>query len=130
MFSFKKQITLVLASFLSVILLVASAQAAMISTQSVIVGAPAPLDRSALMAQLANPEMQQKLVDMGVSQTLAAERLSSLTELELAQFNDQLENAPAASGAAGILLAVFIVLVVTDMLCATDVFSFVRCINK
>jgi hypothetical protein len=71
---------------------------------------------------------------MGVNIDDAKQRIDQMTQQELAQVAQDIENMPAGSGGVvgpivGALLVVFIVLVVTDMLGATDVFGFVNDIN-
>lgn len=82
-----------------------------------------------LQTALASEQLQQQLVDMGVEPTQLAERLASLTPAEIQHLNSTIDQQPAG-GIIGILLTIFIVFVITDMLCATDIFGFVKCINK
>ena len=77
---------------------------------------------------LASDELKQQLEGLGVDTEQLNDRIASLTPEEIQQLNAELEVQPAG-GILGVLLTVFIVLVVTDLLCATDVFHFVRCIN-
>ena len=108
-----------------------TANAAIMSTQSMMQESTQQhFDRDALQQLMQTEEAQQQLQKMGVSAEAAEVRLASLTNVELAQFNQQLQNEPVGSSAAGIALTIFIVLIITDMLCATDLFSFVKCINK
>ena len=53
-----------------------------------------------------------------------------MTDTEIMQLNERLKDMPAGEGAAGIILVVFIVFVITDMLGATDIFSFIRPITR
>ncbi|MBF7729331.1 PA2779 family protein [Pseudomonas sp. N040] len=88
-----------------------------------------PLDRQQLQAMLDHQGVQKKLTELGVDRAQVAQRINSLTPAELAQFNQQLDEAPAG-GIIGIIVLFLVVFIITDMLCATDIFSFVKCINR
>lgn len=110
----------------------AHAQAAAISTGDVIAAEQVKVDRAELKAMLDNADVKQKLADMGVDPNQVEERINNLTPEELSDFNQQLEDSPAAAdggGIVGIIVLFLLIFIVTDMLCATDVFSFVNCIN-
>lgn len=104
------------------------AQAKMIPTVSVISADGQEYDQQQLLSALASDELKQQLQDLGVDTKQLNDRIASLTTEEIQQLNTELSEQPAG-GIVGALLTIFIVLVVTDMLCATDVFNFVRCIN-
>ena len=110
-------------------LFVGHAQAKMISTDAVINAGSELYSQQQLQAALASDELQQQLVELGVDTEQLGDRIASLTPAEIQQLNAELEQQPAG-GILGVLVTIFIVLVITDMLCATDVFNFVRCINK
>ena len=74
-------------------------------------------------------EVQDKLVDMGVSQDQVKDRIQSLTPQELASFEQQLAEAPAGQSVVGIIVLFLLVFIITDMLCATNVFPFVNCLR-
>ncbi|RRJ84007.1 PA2779 family protein [Aestuariirhabdus litorea] len=104
------------------------AQAKMIPTTDLIHSGGAQYSQQQLQAALASDELKQQLADLGVDSEQLSDRISSLTPDEIQQLNAELEQQPAG-GIIGVLLVIFIVFVVTDMLCATDLFTFVRCIN-
>lgn len=107
------------------------AQANMIGTHQVIAQEQLSVDRDALKNMLNDQAVQEKLASMGVSADQVEQRINSLTADELASFNTQLNDAPAgAADALGILLFFLILFVITDMLCATNVYKFVNCINR
>jgi len=83
-----------------------------------------------IVKMLDREEVQQELIAMGVDPFSAKIRVSQMNEAELAELTQKIEELPAGSGVLGIVLTVFIVLVITDMLGATDVFPFVKNINK
>ncbi|MBU2712379.1 PA2779 family protein [Zooshikella harenae] len=133
MFSYRR-IKRVVALFLSAWLVVfgfqaSLVQAAMVATDNVISTEQHNVDKEALKAMLADQAVKDKLASLGVDQADVENRIDSLTPSELAQFNAQMEEMPAGSGVAEVVVLFLVVFVVTDMLCATDIFSFVRCIN-
>ncbi len=106
------------------------AQAAMIGTPEVIAEHQQQVDRQQLLTMLDDKGVQEKLVSMGVERDQVEKRINSLTPAELAQFNQQLDEAPAGAGVVGIIVLFLVVFIITDMLCATNIFNFVSCINR
>lgn len=114
----------------SLALFAGTSHAGLISTHSMTQkSAPLQISSESPIA-LAKANLVDKYSGLGVDNQVISARLSSLTNDELYALNQEIESAPSGQGAGGILLAVFLVFVVTDMLCATDVFGFVKCINK
>ncbi|XKH00336.1 PA2779 family protein [Marinobacter nauticus] len=105
------------------------ANASMVSTGDMIQQEQTQLDRQQLLNMLEKQEVQDKLSELGVSKDTVAERINNLTPAELADFEQQLAQAPAGEGVVGVIVLFFVVFIVTDMLCATDIFPFVRCIR-
>ncbi len=105
------------------------AQAKMIATTAVIQSDGMAYSQHELQSALASDELKQQLAGMGVDVDQLNDRVASLTPTEIQQLNAELATQPAG-GIVGVLLTIFIVFIVTDMLCATDVFTFVKCINK
>ncbi|MGE6993921.1 PA2779 family protein [Pseudomonas sp. NPDC047961] len=106
------------------------AQAAMIGSAEIITEQQQQVDRQQLLTMLENEDVQKKLVSMGVEQDQVEQRINSLTPAELAQFNQQLDQAPAGAGVVGIIVLFLVIFIVTDLLCATNIFNFVNCINR
>tara|TARA_R110002167_G_scaffold117582_2_gene293645 strand:+ start:427 stop:786 length:360 start_codon:yes stop_codon:yes gene_type:complete len=104
-------------------------QAAMVSTSALINTDDASYSTQELQEALASDELKQQLQNLGVSASELNDRIASLTADEIQQLNTQLAEQPAG-GVLGVLLTIFVIFIVTDMLCATDIFSFVKCINK
>jgi len=120
--------TLIILMFFSS-LMSSYAQAAMISTDSMINAGEGNYSQQQLQTALASEELKTQLEDLGVDTSQLSDRIASLTAAEIQQLNAELEQQPAG-GIVGVLLTIFIVFIITDMLCATDIFSFVKCINK
>lgn len=105
------------------------ASAAMIGTPQVLQEQQQQVDRQQLRAMLDDQQVQQKLEEMGVDRAQVEQRIDSLTPAELAQFNQQLSEEPAGAGVVGIIVLFLVIFIVTDMLCATDIFTFVKCLR-
>lgn len=104
-------------------------QAAMVDNSQLIAESQQQITKQEVLSQLDRQDVQDRLVAMGVDMDDAKQRIDQMSEQELAQIAQDFEEMPAGSGIIGALLVVFVVLVVTDMLGATDVFSFVHNIN-
>ncbi|WP_299200784.1 PA2779 family protein [uncultured Amphritea sp.] len=104
--------------------------AAMISTDTIIQTENQQYTKSDLLQKLESTELQQQLADMGVDPQELQQRVASLTPDEISQLNANLAAQPAGEGILGLVGLVFVIFVITDMLCATDLFSFVHCINR
>ncbi|MDE1464493.1 PA2779 family protein [Spartinivicinus poritis] len=104
-------------------------RAGMVGTDQVIAEEQHQVDKEALLSMLEEDEVKEKLQALGVPEEQVKSRIDAMTPEELAQFNEKLTELPAGSGVAGVIVLFLVVFIVTDMLCATDIFTFVRCIN-
>jgi len=111
---------------LGVVAEVPLAQAAMVGTGEVLQAQQQQVDREQLLKMLDDQGVQNKLQSMGVERSKVEQRIKSLSNEELAQFNQQLDQAPAG-GIIGIILLFLLIFVITDLLCITHIFTFVRC---
>lgn len=76
---------------------------------------------------LARNEVREALVARGVDPAQVRARVAALSEDEARQLADRLDRMPAgASDILGILFAVFLILLITDILGLTKVFPFTR----
>ncbi|MBL1268297.1 MAG: PA2779 family protein [Halomonas sp.] len=98
----------------------------LISTQSVLAADRAGADRERINEILARADVQDQLVKQGVDLGEVEARVASLSDAEAQQMAEQLEQLPAGAGVVGALFAVFIILLVTDILGLTDVYPFTR----
>jgi uncharacterized small protein (DUF1192 family) len=107
------------------------AKAEMVSTDAFLAQHSSSNPRSRLMNMLDRQEVQKKLQEYGVSPGEARMRLASLSDSEIEKLNTKMNKLPAGADAAeailGTALVVFIVLLITDILCLTKVFKFTRC---
>jgi len=106
-------------------------QAAMIGNDQIIAQASNQLTIDQLVTALDREEIQNQLIAMGVNPEDAKLRISQMTESELAEVQQHLDEMPAGGiSVLGAALLIFIILIITDMLGATDIFPFVHNINK
>lgn len=123
--------TLLIAALVITSLPVAAAPAApqsmdLVSTQSVLTADRAGADRERINEILARADVQDQLLKQGVDLDEVEARVAALSDSEAQQMADQLEQLPAGAGVVGALFAVFIILLVTDILGLTDVYPFTR----
>ncbi|WP_198650011.1 PA2779 family protein [Zobellella maritima] len=99
----------------------------LISTQTALSTEQASMDRERIDALLARADVREQLVAYGVSLPEVEARVAALSDQEVRQMAEQLDNMPAgANSVVGALLTVFIILLVTDLLGLTNVFPFTR----
>ncbi|MTI62768.1 MAG: hypothetical protein FH755_02605 [Methylophaga sp.] len=101
----------------------------MVDNDQILANAQQEISKTQILSELDRQDVQDKLVAAGVNIDDAKQRIQQMNNQELAQIQQDFENMPAGSGIIGALLVVFVVLVVTDMLGATNVFGFVHDIN-
>jgi hypothetical protein len=111
-----------LITFFSVSSLTPVAQAVVIDTQHVL----SNQNGSALFdveGFLAREDVQAQLVTLGVDSDDARLRIAALTDQELRQLQQHINDLPAGSNALAVLGAVFLVLLVLELVGVTNVFS-------
>jgi predicted transcriptional regulator len=106
------------------------AQAAMVGTESVIQSESTRVSREQLAQLLERDDVRQQLVAMGVDPLAAKQRVAVMTDVEVANLNQRLQDAPAGSDVLGLVVLIFIIFIITDLLGATDVFPFVHPIHR
>ncbi|WP_375057094.1 PA2779 family protein [Zobellella sp. DQSA1] len=100
---------------------------ALVSTQQLLATEQVNADRERIQELLARTEVRDQLVGLGVEPAEVAARVAALSDQEVRQMAEQLDNMPAGANAViGALLTVFIILLVTDLLGLTKVFPFTR----
>ena len=127
-----------MARAMAAVLLLASlplgtAQAGMVTTDRVIGHEAARQDRGTVLEFLGRAEVRQQMEELGVDPDEATARADSLSDTEIARIAGQIEQLPAGQDAAsaiiGAALAIFVVLIITDILGFTNVFPFVSSIQ-
>lgn len=113
-------------------LAVAPVQAAMVSTGEVIAGDSAlASDRDRLNALMQREDVRAEFRRQGVDPDEAAARVAALSDAEVAEITAKIDELPAGQSALGVIVGavvlIFVVLLITDILCLTSVFGFTRC---
>jgi hypothetical protein len=106
-----------------------TAQASMVSTEQAMVTAAGDADRERVTAFFSRDDVQTSLQAQGVSASDAIARVQALSDAEVAQLADRVDQAPAGAGVVGVLFTVFLILLVTDIMGLTKVFPFTRSIR-
>ncbi len=105
------------------------AGAAMVSTDQALATLSGDADRATVLSFLARGDIRNQMVQMGVDPDEATERVAGLSDEEIQNIAGHIDELPAGEGVGVIIAAaglVFIVLLITDIIGATNVFTFVR----
>lgn len=105
------------------------AQADMLGTDAAISKYSAMANRNLLMDELQRSDVRDQIIELGVDPAEAEQRLAALSDEEISTILTQMENDSAGADIVGTLFTVFIILLVTDLLCFTRIFNFTRCIR-
>lgn len=100
----------------------ASAQAALIGTQQVANEASVEVQRDELQTLFARDDVVQKLSTLGVDVADAQQRVANLSDAEVAQLHEQINDLPAGAGALGTIALVLLILILLDVAGVTDIF--------
>ncbi|MGM0638787.1 MAG: PA2779 family protein [Pseudomonadota bacterium] len=98
----------------------------LITTQAALNAEHGLADRERIHEILARDDVRDQLIEQGVDLAEVEARVAALSDAEAAQMADQLEQLPAGASVVGALFAVFVILLVTDILGLTNVFPFTR----
>jgi hypothetical protein len=109
--------------------LMTPARAALVTTAQVIVPGDANAERERIQGWLTREDVARRLQEYGVKPEDAQARVAALTDEEARALGEKIDTLPAGGDVIGVLFAVFIVLLVTDILGFTKVFPFTRSIK-
>jgi hypothetical protein len=115
--------------FLTVDIGIRTAQAGMISTETVLAAQANNNQRAQVVNFFARADVHQALLAQGIAADEVVARVASLSDAEIMQIANELDRLPAGAsfGAViGAVLFIFVVLLVTDILGYTKVFTFVQ----
>jgi hypothetical protein len=121
-----------LSLLLSLLMLLASfgnAQAAIISNGQVMDNLEQADSKQTLLQTIQRVDVQEQLVRMGVSTADIENRIDNMTQQEIAQLNQQIDELPAGGDILGVIVLIFIIFVITDVIGATDIFPFIHPVN-
>ena len=117
-------------SFLLLDFSVQTAKAQMIDTNTVIAAQQEEASRTRVTAFLGREDVQKVMEQHGVDAGEAQKRVASLSDAELAKISQAMEQLPAGGDGIGAIIGaavfIFVVLLITDLLGLTHVFSFVN----
>ncbi len=106
-----------------------SVHAGLVPTHEVVSTAQARQDRDRVMDFLQRDDVRDILSRQGLSVDAATARVQAMTDQEVSQLASNIDNMPAGAGILGIVFAVFVILLITDILGFTKVFPFTRSVQ-
>lgn len=118
----KLTIVPLLITFLIVIVLTPVAQASVIDTRTIL-AAQSDSAETEIQGFLARDEVREQLIELGVNPDDAIARVNALNNLEIAQLQRHIHDLPAGSNALAVLGAVFLVLLVLELVGVTNIFN-------
>jgi hypothetical protein len=105
------------------------AQAGIVSTEQAMSSAVADANRDRVASFLSRDDVRAELLAQGVSADEALARVQAMSDAEVAQLAQRVDQAPAGAGVLGVLFTIFVILLITDILGFTKVFPFTRAIR-
>jgi len=102
--------------------LVSAASAAIVSTEALVVS-NRDADLAAIRAQLDRQDVREQMQKMGVDPTTIDSRVASLSDRELHQLATDMQSAPAGGDILALIGAVFIVLLILELVGVIDIFK-------
>ena len=88
-----------------------SAIAALIDTETVLSEDQSPEARDYLKQLMAREDVRSALIAQGIDPLEAQARIASLSDSEIIELANQIENLPAGQGALGLVIAVLVIIV-------------------
>jgi len=84
------------------------------------------LDKAALISALDREEVREQLVERGVDPEYAKLRIAALSDEQISEIKESIDELPTGGSVVGILVAVLLVLVILDIIGVTNIFSFIH----
>ena len=122
---FRRTLAMVL-SFSLFFASIGQAQASIVSNSQLIDQAQQANDKGALLQTIRRADVQAQLLGMGVTPADIESRINQMTQQEIAQLNQQIDQLPAGGSGLGLVVLIFLVFVITDVIGATDIFPFIH----
>lgn len=119
-------IRLLIVSVCSIGMPMPSAQAELVSTYNLAIASQFESDRQKLDAWVQREDVRAELERNGVNPAEAKARVHALSDAEAASIAGRIDSLPAGGDFIGALVFVFVLLLVTDILGFTKVYSFTR----
>ncbi len=111
-----------LITFFIVSVLTPVVQAKVIDTQTLI-AARSNSPKAQLQDLLSREDVRDKLIELGVNPDDAGNRIAALTDQEISQLQLNINDLPAGSSALAVVGAVFLVLLVLELVGVTNIFN-------
>ncbi|MCU4677272.1 PA2779 family protein [Catenovulum sp. 2E275] len=102
------------------------ATAGLVDSNQVIQQQEYQFNKAQVLSFVDSEQVQAKLIELGIQPEDAKNRIANMTSEELASLNQQINEAPAASGIVGTIITVMVVVAVLDVMGITDVYPFIR----
>ncbi|MBX5462457.1 MAG: PA2779 family protein [Steroidobacteraceae bacterium] len=102
--------------------LVGSAAGAIVDTET-LVTSNRNADMAIVRAQLDREEVRQQLKELGVEASSVESRIASLSDSELHQLAQNMQNAPAGGDLLAIIGVTFVVLLILELVGVIDIFK-------
>lgn len=103
-----------------------SAHAGLVGTDRVAVSAQSQSDRDRIRNFFEREDVRKTLQGQGIDASTAIARVDTLTDDEVHRVAGRLDTLPAGGEIIEALLTIFVILLITDILGFTKVFSFTR----
>ena len=124
--TFKRLIASLLIVSTTCLSLPMTAQAGIVPTEDALQAPAASVARERVASFLQRDDVANAIKAQGVSSAAAQERVNAMSDAEVNQLAQRIDQAPAGGEILGVLFTVFIILLVTDILGLTKVFPFTR----
>lgn len=111
-----------LITFFIVSALTPAVQAKVIDTQTLI-AAQSNSSKAQLQGLLSREDVRDKLIELGVNPDDAGNRIAALTDQEISQLQLNINDLPAGSSALAVVGAVFLVLLILELVGVTNIFN-------
>lgn len=89
----------------------------------------ASAERDRVRDFMAREDVRAQMESLGVDANSVRDRVDAMTDEEVGKLAGRIDQMPAGAGIVGVLFAVFIILLVTDILGLTKVFPFTRSVR-
>ncbi|MFE8071060.1 PA2779 family protein [Marinobacteraceae bacterium S3BR75-40.1] len=107
------------------------ANAAMVSTPQAVQTEQLHYDKAQILEKLQDERAQQILQSYGVSSADVEKRVQAMTPAEVADFNAKASSMPAGGTSIfGVVIFVLVLLIVLDLLGATDIFPVIKPLGR
>lgn len=93
-----------------------SALAALINTETVLSENQNQVSRQYLLQLLAREDVRSALIEQGIDPQEAEARIASLSDSEIIELADQIENLPAGQGVIGLTIGVLIIVLLVVLI--------------